>query len=94
MKSYQKLLDGRKTLQNKFALNTLLELGRKNILDNQYYEKMLNDIDKGGSAFMTADYQREILEIAKDMAKLNDKDLCEYIYDKVKDEKKLERGAR
>ena len=69
-------------------------LGRKNILDNQYYEKMLNDIDKGGSAFMTADYQREILEIAKDMAKLNDKDLCEYIYDKVKDEKKLERGAR
>ena len=53
---------------------------------------MLSDIDKGGNAFMTADYQREILEIAKDMAKLDDKDLCDYIYDKVKDEKKLERG--
>lgn len=92
MKKYEEFVDTKNTLQNKFALNTLLELGRRNILDNQYYEKMLNDIDKGGSAFMTADYQREILEIAKDMAKLNDKDLCEYIYDKVKDEKKLERG--
>lgn len=41
---------------------------------------------------MSADYQKEVYEIARKMAELQDKDLCIYIYDKVKEEKKLERG--
>lgn len=92
MKNYEEIIDGRNKLSNTFALNTLLEVGRRNLLDDQYYEKMFNSINETENSLMTADYQKEILEIARNMAKLNDKDLCEYIYDKVKSDKKLQRG--
>lgn len=90
MKSYENHISKSNSLTNTFALNTLLEVGRKNLLDNNYFEKMLNGVNE--NSFMTADYQKEILKIAKNMAELKDKDLCEYIYDKVKTEKRLERG--
>lgn len=92
MKNYEELVDTKNTLQNKFALNTLLEVGRKNLLDEKYCKEMLNNIDKNDGSFMTSKYQRGIFEIAIKMAKLSDKDLCEYIYDKRKEERKLERG--
>lgn len=92
MKNYEEFIDTKNTLQNKFALNTLLEVGRKNLLDEKYCKEMLDNIDKSDGAFMTSEYQKEIFDITMKMAKLSDKDLCEYIYDKKKDEKKLERG--
>lgn len=92
MKSYEEFVDTKNTLQNKFALNTLLEIGRKNLLDEKYCKEMLDNIDKSNGALMTSEYQREIFDIAMKMAKLSDKDLCEYIYDKKKEERKLEKG--
>ena len=92
MKKYEEFIDIRKQIPNAFALNTLLELGRRNILDDNYYQKMLNNIEKNNNAFMTADYQKETLKIARDMAKVSDRDLYEFIYDKVKEERKLQRG--
>ena len=53
---------------------------------------MLDSIDDKKNMLMSADYQKEVYEIARKMAQLQDKDLCNYIYDKVKEEKKLERG--
>lgn len=79
-------------MQNKFALNTLLEVGRRNLLDEKYCKEMLDNIDKSEGAFMTSKYQRDVFNIAMNMAKLNDQDLCEYIYDKRKEERKLERS--
>lgn len=81
MKNYEKFIDTKDTLQNKFALNTLLEVGRKNLLNVSYCKEMLDKIDKNDGAFMTSKYQRDIFEIAMKMAKLSDKDLCDYIYD-------------
>lgn len=92
MKNYEEFIDTKNTLQNKFALNTLLEVGRKKLLDEKYCKEMLDSIDKSDGAFMTSEYQKEIFDIAMKMAKLSDKDLCEYIYDKKKEEKKIERG--
>ena len=92
MKNYEEFVDTKNTLQNRFALNTLLEVGRRNLLDEKYCKEMLDNIDKSKGAFMTSKYQRETFEIAMNMAKLSDKDLCEYIYDKRKEERKLERN--
>lgn len=92
MKNYEEFVDTKNTLQNKFALNTLLEVGRRNLLDEKYCKEMLNNTDKNEGAFMTSEYRRNIFEIAMNMAKLSDKDLCEYIYDKRKEERKLERN--
>lgn len=92
MKNYEEFIDTKNTLQNKFALNTLLEVGRRNLIDEKYCKEMLDKIDKSDGAFMTSKYQKEIFDIAMKMAKLSDKDLCEYIYDKKKEEKKIERG--
>ena len=41
-----------------------------------------------GTSLMTADFQKQVYEIARNMAKLDDKGLCEYVYDKVKADKK------
>lgn len=92
MKNYEELVDTKNTLQNKFALNTLLEVGRRNLLDERYCKEMLDNIDKNEGTFMTSKYQRDIFKIAMNMAKLSDKDLCDYIYDKKKEERKIERG--
>ena len=46
-----------------------------------------------GTLLMTAEFQKEIYEIARNMAKLDDKGFCEYVYDKVKEDKKLERSG-
>ncbi|MGN1327412.1 MAG: hypothetical protein ACI4VQ_05010 [Clostridia bacterium] len=92
MKNYEEFIDSRDLLSNTFALNTLLELGRRNLLNDDYYQKMLDSISETDKSLMTADYQRKTLKIAREMAKVKDKDLCEYIYDKVKADKKLDRG--
>lgn len=92
MKNYEEFVDTKDTLQNKFALNTLLEVGRKNLLDERYCKEILESIDKNDGAFITSKYQKDIFDIAVKMAKLSDKDLCEYIYDKQKKERKIERG--
>lgn len=90
MKNYEKVIDKRNSIQNGFALNILLQHGRNNLLNDKYYENMIKGAN--GTSLMTAEYQKEVCEIARNMAKLDDKSFCEYVYDKVKDSKKLERG--
>lgn len=90
MKNYENLIDKRNEMQNGFALNILLQCGRNNLLNDKCYQNMIEKIKDNG--LMTADYQKELYEIARNMAKLDDKGICEYIYDKVKNDRKLERG--
>ena len=90
MKKYEKVIDKRNLTQNGFALNILLQCGRNNLLDDKYYENMIKGAN--GTSLMTADFQKQVYEIARNMAKLDDKSFCEYVYDKVKADKKLERG--
>lgn len=90
MKNYEKIIDKRNLTQNGFALNILLQCGRNNLLDDKYYENMMKGAN--GTSLMTAEFQKQIYEIARNMAKLDDKGFCEYVYDKVKEDKKLERS--
>lgn len=90
MKKYEKEIDKRNLTQNKFALNILLQCGRNNLLNDKFYEEMIKGAN--GTFLMTAEFQKQVYEIARNMAKLDDKSFCEYVYDKVKADKKLERG--
>ena len=43
-------------------------------------------------ALMTEEYQEDVKNTIIAMAKMKDKDFCEYIHDKIKEEKRRERG--
>ena len=94
MKKYEEVLKGNNPVQNAFALEYLIRNGRENILDDEYYKKLQDNIkandDKG--SFVTNGFALESLEIARDMAKLDTKELCEYIYDEEKYKRKQERS--
>lgn len=94
MKKYEEVLKGNNPVQNAFALEYLIRNGRENILDDEYYKNLQDNIkandDKG--SFVTNGFALESLEIARDMAKLDTKELCEYIYDEEKYKRKQERS--
>lgn len=94
MKKYEEILKSNNPVQNAFALEYLLLNGRHNLLDDVYYKNLQEDIknnnDKG--SLITNEFALESLEIARDMAKLDTKELCEYIYDEEKYKKKQERS--
>ena len=92
MKEYEKVIDKRNTIQNAFAINYLLQNGRNNLLDDKYFSEILEKVDNNKNSFATPQYQKEAMKIARRMAGLTDKQFCEYIYDKVKEEKKLQRN--
>lgn len=92
MKNYEKTINKNNITQNALALNILLQVGRNSLLNEEKFKNMIDGIDDKKNALMSADYQKEVYEIARKMAQLQDKDLCVYIHDKVKEEKKLERG--
>ncbi len=94
MKKYEEVLKGNNPVQNAFALEYLIRNGRENILDDGYYKNLQDNIksndDKG--SLVTNEFALESLEIARDMAKLDTKELCEYIYDEEKYKRKQERS--
>ena len=92
MKNYEKTINKGNITQNMFALNILLQKGRTNLLNDKIYKEMIDNANKNVTPLMTGDYLREAINIARKMAELSDKDFCEYIYDKVKLDKKFERG--
>ena len=94
MKKYEEVLKGNNPVQNAFALEYLIRNGRENILNDVYYKNLQDNIksndDKG--SLITNEFALESLEIARDMAKLDTKELCEYIYDEEKYKRKQERS--
>lgn len=82
--------DSRKDLRkndnpmNVMALAYLLDYGRKNLLNDDYYNylirQMESNYDKGkGNPFFTKDYSIEIIKTSRKMALLESKDLYEFI---------------
>lgn len=92
MKEYKNNLKRNDPVQNTMALTILLEKGKENILNDNYFKEMLKSIENKPNALMSVEYQKEILDIAKNMAQMENKDLYDYIYDKVKNDRKQERG--
>lgn len=85
-----KILRNNDKLMNDVAFSYLLEYGRKNILDDNFYNNEIKEIEKGKHSFlMTPEFKKEILEIARYMAKMKDKDLKNYVFSIVKEERKM-----
>jgi len=69
---------------NLMALNCLLDYGIKNLLNDDYYNFLLrqmeNDYDRGkGNPFLEKDYAIEIIKTSRKMASLEYKDLYDFI---------------
>ena len=92
MRKYKNNLKSNNPVQNAMALTILLEKGRENILNENYFKEMLKGIENKPNALMSVEYQKEMLNIAKNMAQMENKDLYEFIHDKVKDDRKQEKG--
>ena len=53
---------------------------------------IIMEIEKEKNSFlMTPEFKKDILEIARYMAKMKDKELKNYVYDKVKAERKMQK---
>ena len=74
--------------QNNMALENLLEFGRNNLKDEEFYNKQIKEIEERhqegkGSTFMTKDYEIEIIKISRRMALMPSKDLYDYIQNEM-----------
>lgn len=94
MKKYEEILKRNNPVQNALALEYLLLNGRNNLLDNIFYKNLEDNIrskdDK--NSIIANSFALDSLKIARDIANLNTKELSQYIYEKVKEERKLERN--
>lgn len=92
MKEYKKILGNNNYIQNQLALALLLEKGKTNILNDNFYNEMLKSVEKKPSSFMSIDFQKEYIKIARDMAKMKTNDLYDYIKSEIVIPKNKERG--
>lgn len=87
-----KILRNNNKLMNDIAFSYLLEYGRQNILNDNFYNNQIKEIEQDKKNFlMTPEFKKEVLEIAKYMAGMKDKELKNYVYDKVKEERKMKK---
>ena len=78
MKAYKKLLTQNLPMQNYLALNILLDKGRESLKKEKSYLSMVDNIEHSDNLVMV-DFQKKVLEIARDMATLTPRELYEYI---------------
>lgn len=100
MKKYEEIIKGKDPFQCAMALEYLILNGRDNLLDDVYYQNLQDNIKDSDDTrrMFTNGYALESLKIARDLSKLDTKELCEYIYDEEKlkqeQEKKLKNQER
>ncbi len=93
MKEYEKILGKNNPLQNAIAFSYLLEYGRKNILNDDFYNKMIKEVENDTkNPLMTPDFKKEFIKISRDMANMKEQDLRNYIFNRVKEERKIEKS--
>ena len=87
-----KILRNNKKIMNDVAFSYLLEYGRKNILDDNFYKNELKEIQvEKGNLLITPEFKKEVIELARYMAKMKDKELKKYIFSQVKKEIKMQK---
>lgn len=93
MKEYEKILGKNNPMQNAIAFSYLLENGRKSILNDDLYNKAIKEAENDTSnPLMTPSFQKEFIKISRDMANMKEQDLRNYIFDRVKAERKAEKN--
>ncbi len=79
---------------NHLALCFLYEYGRINLQDENIYSivKIRTKKENAKNNMITDDYMFSALNIAKEMCSLSLNDLCNFVYQDVKEQKKQERN--
>lgn len=83
MEKYKEVLGNNIHIKNKLALEVLLDKGRENLLDAKTYNEMLKFVEEHRTKLMTLEFQKEVIKIARDMARMNPNDLYEFIKDRM-----------
>ena len=93
MSRYEEILKSNNSVQNAFALEYFFLNGRNNLLDDNYYNRLQDSISKNNDkgSLITNEFALESLKIARDMARLDTRELCKYIYEEEKYRKKQEK---
>lgn len=96
MKKYEEITKGKDPFQCAMALEYLLLNGRDNLLDDVYYQNLQDNIKDSDDTrrMFTNGYALESLKMARDLSKLDTKELCEYIYDEEKLKKEQEKKLK
>ena len=71
-------------ITNRFALENLLDFGRKNLLNDEFYNKQIENTENSynsgvGIPIMTKDMALKIIKSSRQMATLESKDLFDLI---------------
>ncbi len=87
-KDYKSILSKNDLTQNLLALNILLDYGRINLLDENYFVTKKEEIEETdgiakGDFILSKDYKMRILEISRDMAQLKPNDLYQFIQNEL-----------
>ena len=80
---YKKVLEKNNPVQNAMALALLIEHGRTNILNDDYYNNINKNLEENPNPLMTPDFQKEVIKITRDMAKMSSNDLYDFIKNEV-----------
>lgn len=93
--NYKSILGRNNHMQNVMALNYLLDIGRSNLLNDEFYNKQLDEIENKykenkGNPLMTKDFVIEALKISRQMATLDQKDIYAFIQNEIEISKEPE----
>lgn len=85
---YKSVLGRNNYLQNALALNCLLDLGRNNLLNDDFYNRQLKELEDKydedkDNPLMTKDFAMESLKISRQMATLQMKEICSFIQNEI-----------
>lgn len=85
MKEYEKIINKHDKLQYTLAIYVLLDHGRENLLDEEYYNELSDEIESGKTKnpYMTKEYEKQILDISVEIAKLEHKDIFDLIQHEI-----------
>lgn len=90
-----KILRNNNKLMNNIAFSYLIEYGRQTILDDNFYRDAIKEFEEKEKGIlgmlMTPEFKKEILEIARYMAKMKDEDLKKYVYNEIKEKRKRDK---
>lgn len=93
-KRYEEILRDNNFVQNSYALEILLDWGRKNLANDAFVEWLREEIKKEKRLnLLSLDFKMGAVEIAKELASFETKDLCKFIhgYNKILNNGKRER---
>lgn len=79
MEKNKDILKRNNPVQNEMALIYVLEHGRINLKNDAFYKTQLDNIEKNRNGFMTPEFQKEVLKIARDMAQMDTQELYKFI---------------